>query len=180
MDGLDGRQGRLGRHHEGPASVDWPAAAFWRELADMYPNAPVLLSTRSSTDQWFKGFSSQILEVVLRDVPNGDSTSARLHDLRHTWATLALQASVDVKIVSERLGHASAKITWDIYQHVTPAMQTDAAETVAQLIFGARGRAASGVRDQTVSTRPRPSAVIHLRMARPARSRLVAGGRGGT
>ncbi len=60
----------------------------------------------------------------------------RLHDLRHTWATLALQASVDVKIVSERLGHASAKITWDIYQHVTPTMQADAAETVARLIFG--------------------------------------------
>jgi integrase len=60
----------------------------------------------------------------------------RLHDLRHTWATLALAAGVDVKIVSERLGHASAKITWDIYQHVTPTMQTDAAETVARLIFG--------------------------------------------
>lgn len=60
----------------------------------------------------------------------------RLHDLRHTWATLALEAGVDVKIVSERLGHASAKITWDIYQHVTPTMQSDAAETVARLIFG--------------------------------------------
>jgi len=60
----------------------------------------------------------------------------RLHDLRHSWATLALSAGVDVKIVSERLGHASAKITWDIYQHVTPTMQADAAETVARLIFG--------------------------------------------
>jgi integrase len=64
----------------------------------------------------------------------------RLHDLRHTWATLALQAGVDVKIVSERLGHASAKITWDIYQHVTPTMQADAAETVARLIFGTPGQ----------------------------------------
>ena len=60
----------------------------------------------------------------------------RLHDLRHSWATLALAAGVDVKIVSERLGHASAKITWDIYQHVTPTMQANAAETVARLIFG--------------------------------------------
>ncbi len=59
----------------------------------------------------------------------------RLHDLRHTWATLALAAGVDVKIVSERLGHASAKITWDIYQHVTPTMQANAAETVPRLIF---------------------------------------------
>lgn len=60
----------------------------------------------------------------------------RLHDLRHTWATLALSAGVDVKIVSERLGHSSAKITLDIYQHVTPTMQSNAAETVARLIFG--------------------------------------------
>lgn len=64
----------------------------------------------------------------------------RLHDLRHTWATLALQAGVDVKIVSERLGHTSTKITWDIYQHVTPVMQSDAAETVARLIFGPPGQ----------------------------------------
>lgn len=64
----------------------------------------------------------------------------RLHDLRHTWATLALQAGVDVKIVSERLGHTSTKITWDIYQHVTPVMQSDAAETVAHLIFGPPGQ----------------------------------------
>lgn len=61
----------------------------------------------------------------------------RLHDLRHTWATLALQAGVDVKVVAERLGHSSAKITWDVYQHVTPAMQSNAAETVAGPIFGA-------------------------------------------
>lgn len=62
----------------------------------------------------------------------------RLHDLRHTWTSLALQAGVDVKIVSERLGHASATITWDIYQHVTPAMQSGAAERVAALIFRPR------------------------------------------
>jgi integrase len=40
----------------------------------------------------------------------------RLHDLRHTWATLALVAGVDVKIVAERLGHASPLITWQTYQ----------------------------------------------------------------
>ena len=59
----------------------------------------------------------------------------RLHDLRHTWATLALVAGVDVKIVSERLGHSSPMITWQTYQHVIVGMQTDAAERVASLIF---------------------------------------------
>jgi len=60
----------------------------------------------------------------------------RLHDLRHTWATLALEAGVDVAVVSKRLGHSSPVITWQTYQHVRKGMQTDAAERVADAIFG--------------------------------------------
>jgi integrase len=59
-----------------------------------------------------------------------------LHGLRHTWATLALSAGIDIKIVSERLNHSSTHITREIYTHVTPPMQSDAAERVAQLIHG--------------------------------------------
>jgi integrase len=59
----------------------------------------------------------------------------RLHDLRHTYATLALQAGIQTKIVSERIGHASTSITSDIYQHVSPEMQADAAEAVGRLLF---------------------------------------------
>lgn len=62
----------------------------------------------------------------------------RFHDLRHTWATLALQAGVHVKVVSERLGHASVVITMDVYSHVIPAMQSDAAATVAALVMGGK------------------------------------------
>ena len=60
----------------------------------------------------------------------------RLHDLRHTWATLALQAGIHPKVVAERLGHANTTVTLNVYSHVTPGMQTDAAEKVAGLIFG--------------------------------------------
>jgi integrase len=60
----------------------------------------------------------------------------RLHDLRHTWATLALKPGVDVKVVSERLVYSSPVITWTIYQHVVKGMQADAAERVAASIFG--------------------------------------------
>ena len=59
-----------------------------------------------------------------------------LHGLRHTWATLALSAGIDIKIVSERLNHSSTHITREIYTHVTPPMQSDAAERVAKLIHG--------------------------------------------
>jgi integrase len=57
-----------------------------------------------------------------------------LHDLRHTHATLALQAGVHPKVVSERLGHATVAMTLDIYSHTIPALQQDAAATIADLI----------------------------------------------
>jgi integrase len=61
----------------------------------------------------------------------------RLHDLRHTHATLLLQAGVPVKVVSERLGHAQISLTLDIYAHVLPAMDADAADRFAAAVFGA-------------------------------------------
>lgn len=59
-----------------------------------------------------------------------------LHGLRHTWATLALTAGIDIKIVSDRLNHSSTHITREIYTHVTPPMRSDAADRVADVIFG--------------------------------------------
>jgi integrase len=58
----------------------------------------------------------------------------RLHDLRHTQATLLIDAGVPVKVVSERLGHATATFTIETYQHVLPSMQTRAVDAVAQLM----------------------------------------------
>jgi len=58
----------------------------------------------------------------------------RLHDLRHTWASLALSAGVNPKVVSERLGHATVAFTLDTYSHVMPGLQEDAAAKVAALI----------------------------------------------
>jgi integrase len=52
----------------------------------------------------------------------------RLHDLRHTHATLMLKAGIHPKVVSERLGHANIGITMDIYSHVLPGLQEAAAE----------------------------------------------------
>jgi integrase len=58
----------------------------------------------------------------------------RLHDLRHTHATLALKAGVPVKVVSERLGHEPPAFTLKQYAHVIPGMQAAAAAVVADLI----------------------------------------------
>ena len=50
------------------------------------------------------------------------------HHLRHTHATLLLQQGVHVKVVQERLGHSSIEMIMDIYSHLTPDLQDEAAE----------------------------------------------------
>ena len=61
-----------------------------------------------------------------------------LHGLRHAHATLALTAGVNPKIVSERLGHSSIAVTMDVYSHVLPGMQEEAAQAVEGLLSEAR------------------------------------------
>ena len=61
----------------------------------------------------------------------------RLHDVRHTHATLLLASSVNPKVVSERLGHSSVAFTLDTYAHIMPGMQPEAAERFMELVFGA-------------------------------------------
>jgi Sulfotransferase domain len=46
------------------ATVDWPACAFWRDIASAYPDAPVLLSTRADSDTWWKSFEQTIVPAL--------------------------------------------------------------------------------------------------------------------
>ena len=59
----------------------------------------------------------------------------RFHDLRHTAATLLLQANVHPKVVQEMLGHSTIVLTLDTYSHVIPSMQDEAADEMDR-IFG--------------------------------------------
>ena len=70
-----------------------------------------------------------------KHVKNSGLPRIRLHDLRHTHATLALAAGVHPKVVSDRLGHATVAFTLDVYPHAVPALQEEAAERVAALVF---------------------------------------------
>jgi integrase len=74
--------------------------------------------------------------VFERRVKSSGLPRIRFHDLRHTFATLALQAGVPLKVVSDILGHENISITADTYSHVIPAMQEDATSRVAALVFG--------------------------------------------
>lgn len=67
----------------------------------------------------------------------------RLHDLRHTAATLMLQQGTHPKIVQERLGHSKISMTLDTYSHVLPGMQEDAAERLDAALNGGKSRIAA-------------------------------------
>ena len=62
----------------------------------------------------------------------------RFHDLRHTNASIMLLAGVHPKVVSERLGHSSIMVTMDIYSHLLPGLQEDAAEKFSKMIGNPR------------------------------------------
>lgn len=58
----------------------------------------------------------------------------RFHDLRHIHASLLLQQGVHPKVVSERLGHSTVAVTLDIYSHVVPSLQVEAASQLEELL----------------------------------------------
>ncbi|MDX1468940.1 MAG: site-specific integrase [Acidimicrobiia bacterium] len=69
-----------------------------------------------------------------RLVARSDLPTVRLHDLRHTHATIALKAGVPVKVISERLGHESPAFTMKQYAHAMPGMQAEAATRIAEVV----------------------------------------------
>ncbi len=59
----------------------------------------------------------------------------RLHDARHTHASIMLKQGVHPKIVQERLGHSSIQITLDTYSHVVPGLQEAAAKSFDNILL---------------------------------------------
>lgn len=98
----------------------------------------------------------------------------RLYDLRHTAATLALSAGVPPKVVAEQLGHASAAFTLDVYSHLLPHMQEEAAIKVEQILAG-RGlrphRMAGQKRFPKTGPKKPPKAVNSVREGKRTRLR---------
>ena len=76
-----------------------------------------------------------VLHMLLRVLKRAGLERVRSHDLRHTFATLALQNGVDIKTVSSMLGHYSSGFALDTYARTTAA-QREAANTMANVISG--------------------------------------------
>ena len=96
--------------------------------------------TATASDRVFTGDLGEPLrpdsvgQAFRRLVLSADVPVIRLHDLRHTHASHLLRAGVNVKVVSDRLGHASVSFTLDTYGHVMPGQQAEAAAAAAALL----------------------------------------------
>ncbi len=96
-------------------------AGRWKEQNLVFPSATgALFNPSNLRNRSFKRVKAR----------SGVREDLRFHDLRHTCATLLLSRNVNVKVVSEMLGHASIRITLDIYSHVLPDMQDKATEAM--------------------------------------------------
>jgi integrase len=106
---------------------------------DLVRDSALVLSQLDGAHRHPKKFSRRFAGQLLRarmTLGEEQLPVIRLHDLRHTHATVLLADGVPVKVVSERLRHASATITLTVYQHVHPGMGRQAADGFAALLEG--------------------------------------------
>ncbi|MDQ3571460.1 MAG: site-specific integrase [Actinomycetota bacterium] len=101
-----------------------------RAFESAYEDNDLVFCREDGTPIWPRSLSRSFE----RHVSAAGLPRIRLHDLRHTHATLALQAGVHPKVVQEHLGHSTISITLDVYSHAIPAMQEEAASHVAALL----------------------------------------------
>jgi integrase len=136
-----------------------PKTAKGRRLVDLPPESVLVLKRlreRQEADGLLQGYTVNEDTVVFRYrdgspiLPRGLTGAFvklmrraglegyRLHDARHAHATVMLQQGESPKVVQERLGHARANITLDIYSHVTPGLQRAAAQRFNDALRAAR------------------------------------------
>jgi integrase len=75
-------------------------------------------------------------QVFDRHLAKSALPAIRLHDLRHTHASILLKQGIPLKVVSERLGHSNPAFTLSAYRHLLPGMQADAAKAFSAAVFG--------------------------------------------
>jgi len=116
----------LRRHRAVQLQERLAAAAIWvdRELVFVTETgAP--MDGRTLIRKWFRPL---LRRAALPPI--------RLHDLRHTDASVALARGIHPKVVQEAMGHTTISTTLDLYSHVVPTLQRDAAREMAAALFG--------------------------------------------
>ena len=115
----------LKRHWERQAETRCKAGEKWREQGLVFPAA---YGGFLQANSLWASFKRLLKRAGLPDV--------RFHDLRHSAATILFAAKVDLKVISELLGHSSIAVTSDIYAHLLPSMQREVADKMNDLFGG--------------------------------------------
>lgn len=104
------------------------------------------LNLKEQSDSWYdydlviyanngnRIFPGNLTRQFKKDIIDSEVSDIRFHDMRHTHATLLIQKNINVKIISERLGHSNISITLDTYSHVLPSMQQEVADHIDDII----------------------------------------------
>ena len=106
---------------------------YAERLANLYENKLRLLFTNAwgkpiDSSNFYSRYWSKLKKAA--DLPEGFT----FHSLRKTHATLLIQSGVNIKVVSQRLGHSNTSVTANIYQAILPDMQDQAVESLNKMI----------------------------------------------
>ena len=96
-----------------------------------HPDSPYMFPSPLTGEMYHPDSVVNLHKKILKDA---GLEHLRFHDLRHTFATTALQNGVDVKTVQARLGHADASITLNWYAHAMPGNDRQAADLLAAIM----------------------------------------------
>jgi len=103
------------------------------KIADRYEDHDLVFGSDIGTPLLRRNLIRRYFRPLLK---KAELKRIRLYDLRHTTATLLLLSGENPKVVSERLGHASIRLTLDTYSHVLPTMQANATRKIENMMFG--------------------------------------------
>ncbi len=107
------------------AGSDW---ADWHDAGLVFTNE---VGYRLSPNTVYHNYKRLVASIGLPE--------KRLHDLRHTYATMSIHTGNDIKTVQENLGHATAAFTLDVYGHVTEEMKRASAYRIESFIQALSG-----------------------------------------
>lgn len=130
---LKARREAMGKTQEDVAEL--AALAVWREASVVRPLSPernfifwTVPGRPLALSNWQHKHQQVCAEAGIPTI--------RLHDLRHTFATLALEQGIPVQVVSNMLGHSRITTTIDRYQHITADFQRSAVDVLDALLSG--------------------------------------------
>ena len=116
-------------------SIPQEAEELLKQEHAKHPNNPWMFPSAKTGEMYHPDSVVNLHKKILKDA---GLEHIRFHDLRHTFATLALQNGVDVKTVSSMLGHCDAGFTLRTYTHTTRQMQQQAAEKIGNFMAQVR------------------------------------------